>query len=157
LDESGGRIIGEACHFFDFFCFMTGSRPVSVSAQPVGVAVGTDTLSAQVAFADGSTAQLLYTAAGDHAFPKETWRVYAGGLVMDCENFQKLTTCSRRKRQSQSFTSKGHAEEMAAWSDFLSGKAEHPLPYADARQSMRLTFAALRAARENATLQLSTI
>lgn len=156
VEESGGRIIGEACHFFDFFCFLTGSHPVSVSAQPVGTGGGTDTLSAQVAFTDGSTAQLLYTAAGDHAFPKETWRVYAGGLVMDCENFQKLTTCRRRKRQSQSFTSKGHAEEMAAWSDFLSGKAAHPLPYTDARESMRLTFAALRAARENATLQLST-
>jgi len=51
-----------------------------------------DTLSAQVGFANGSTAQFLYTAAGDHAFPKEIGRVYAGGVVIVCGNFQKLTT-----------------------------------------------------------------
>jgi len=153
-EESGGRIIGEACHFFDFFCFLTGSQAVSVSAQPVGAGGFHDTLSAQVGFANGSTAQLLYTAAGDHAFPKETWRVYAGGIVLECENFQKLTTCQRRKRQQQSFTSKGHAEEMAHWRDFLAGKTAHPLPYAEARESMSLTFAALRAARENTTIHM---
>jgi predicted dehydrogenase len=156
-EESGGRIIGEACHFFDFFCCLINSRPVSVSAQPVGSGNAYDTLSAQVAFADGSTAQLLYTASGDEAFPKETWRVFGGGLVIDCENFLKLTTYHRRKRQNQSFTSKGHAEEMVAWRDFLIGNVAHPLPYAAARQSMGLTFAALRAARENTTLHLNTL
>jgi predicted dehydrogenase/threonine dehydrogenase-like Zn-dependent dehydrogenase len=153
-EESGGRIIGEACHFFDFCCCLIDSRPVSVSAQPVGLGCAQDTLSAQVAFADGSTAQLLYTASGDHAFPKESWRVFGGGVVIDCENFLKLTSYHRRKRQIRSFTSKGHAEEMAAWGDFLMRKTVHPLPYLEARQSMQLTFAALRAARENTTLHL---
>lgn len=153
-DESGGRIIGEACHFFDFFCHLIGSRPVSVSAQPVGGGSAADSLCAQVNFADGSSAQLLYTESGDDAFPKETWRVFCGSVVVECENFQKLTTFHRRKRQTQGFSSKGHAEEMGRWSEFLSGQAEHPLAYEEARQSMLLTFAARRAARDNTTIHL---
>jgi len=153
-EESGGRILGEACHFFDFFCHLIGSRPVSVSAQPAGGGSAADTLCAQVSFADGSSAQLLYTESGDDAFPKETWRVFCGNVVIECENFQKLTTFHRRKRQTQAFSSKGHAEEVGRWSEFLSAKAEHPLPYAEARQSMLLTFAARRAARANATIHL---
>lgn len=156
-EESGGRILGEACHFFDFCCHLIGSRPVSVSARPIGVGNGRDSLCAQVGFADGSTAQLIYTASGDHAFPKETWRVFCGSMVVECENFQKLTSYHRRKRQEHAFRSKGHAEEMRAWTAFLMGKGEHPLPYEDARQSMWLTFEALRAVRENEMVNLELL
>jgi len=45
---------------------------------------------------------------------------------------------------------------MAHWRDFLAGKAALPLPYAEARESMSLTFAALRAARENTTIHIRT-
>ncbi len=154
LDESGGRVLGEACHFFDLFCHLIPSPPVRVTAQPIGHRNNPDNLSAQVAFADGSTAQLLYTTAGDPAYPKETWRVFAAGLVLDCENFQRLDLFTGRKRRRQRFTSKGHAEEMAAWSDFLASKGPHPLPYAAARRSMALTFAAVRAARDNHPISL---
>lgn len=152
--ESGGRILGEACHFFDFFCHLIDSPPISVSAQTIGPDRSADSVMAQVAFADGSNAQLIYTAAGDHAFPKETWRVFANGLVTECENFQKLAIFKKRKRVNQSHASKGHAEEMAAWRDFLLGKAAHPMPYAASRQSMALTFAALQSIRERSTIHL---
>jgi hypothetical protein len=46
------------------------------------------------------------------------------------------------------FASKGHAEEMAAWLAFLKGGSPHALPYEQARQSMRLTFAVLESIRE---------
>jgi predicted dehydrogenase/threonine dehydrogenase-like Zn-dependent dehydrogenase/REP element-mobilizing transposase RayT len=152
--ESGGRILGEGCHFFDFFCHLIDSPAISVSAQAIGRSGLTDSVMAQVAFADGSNAQLIYTAGGDYAFPKETWRVFANGLVAECENFQKLTLFRKRKRETLSHRSKGHAEEMAAWRDFLGGKAPHPLPYAASHKSMLLTFAALRSIRENKSLAL---
>jgi threonine dehydrogenase-like Zn-dependent dehydrogenase/predicted dehydrogenase len=154
IDESGGRILGEACHFFDFFTYMIGSRPMTISALPIGNGNGADCLCAQVGFADGSMAQLLYTASGDHAFPKETWCVFCGNAVVECDNFQKLTIYHRRKKQEHRFSSKGHAEEMKAWREFLIGKVEHPLPYSESRKSMLLTFAALRAVRENKTIGL---
>lgn len=142
VEESGGRILGEACHFFDFSCFLLG-RPVKVLAQTLGRPVFPDSMTAQIEFEDGSTAQIIYSAEGDYAFPKESFRVFASGLVAECENFQKLTLFRNRKRSTQTFSSKGHAEEMQAWLSYLKAGSAHPMTYSDVHQSMNLTFAAL--------------
>jgi predicted dehydrogenase/threonine dehydrogenase-like Zn-dependent dehydrogenase len=151
--ESGGRVLGEACHFFDFACHVLG-RPVKVTAQTVGRPKVPDSVTAQIEFADGSSAQVIYSAEGDSAFPKESFRVFASGLVCECENFMKLSLFQRRKQTVKKFASKGHAEEMAAWLPFLKGGAAHPLPYEQARQSMRLTFAVLESIREGRSIEL---
>lgn len=153
LDESGGRVLGEACHFFDFACHLLG-QPVRVTAQTVGRHAFPDSVTAQIEFADGSAAQIIYSAEGDFAFPKETFRVFASGLVAECVNFQELALHRRRKRVVSKFSSKGHAEEMAAWTAFLKGSSPHPLPYAESRQSMALTFAALESLRESRSISL---
>lgn len=151
--ESGGRVLGEACHFFDFACHVLG-KPVKVTAQTVGRPKVPDSVTAQIEFADNSSAQVIYSAEGDSAFPKETFRVFASGLVIECENFMKLSFFLRRKQTVKKFTSKGHAEEMAAWLAFLKGGAAHPLPYEQAQQSMRLTFAVLESIREGRSIEL---
>jgi predicted dehydrogenase/NADPH:quinone reductase-like Zn-dependent oxidoreductase len=145
----GGRIIGEACHMVDFACFMLG-RPVRVSAQKTAA----DSVSAQVEFAEGSTFQLIYSAEGDSTFPKESIRVFANGLVAECENFMKLTVWKNRKAKITKHASKGHAEEMAAWLGFLKDGKPHPLPDGQSRESMRLTFAVVEAVRRSAVIDL---
>lgn len=153
IAESGGRVLGEACHFFDFACHVLG-RPVKVTAQTVGRPQAPDSITAQIEFADGSSAQVIYSAEGDSAFPKESFRVFAGGLVVECENFMTLSIFQQRKETVKKFTSKGHAEEMAAWLAFLKEGTAHPLPYEQARQSMRLTFAALDSIRKARSIPL---
>jgi hypothetical protein len=37
---------------------------------------------------------------------------------------------------------------MAAWAEFLRGRAAHPLPYEQSRASMLLTFAALESIQQ---------
>jgi predicted dehydrogenase len=158
LEESGGRVLGEACHFFDFACHLLG-KPERITAQTVWPTAGSrtfpDSVTAQIEFADGSCAQIIYTAEGDTAFPKETFRVFASGFVAECENFQKLTIYRGRKTTVKKFTSKGHAEEMEAWTKFLRAESEHPLSYADSRQSMEATFAVLESIREGRGVVLS--
>ncbi len=151
VEESGGRVLGEACHFFDYACCVLKAKPVRVMAQSLA---STDAMSAQVEFDDSSSAQIIYSAEGDSAFPKETCRVFASGLVAEVENFQRLRLYRNRKALVTKFSSKGHAEEMAAWLAFLKGEAVHPLPYAEARQSMALTFAALESMRERRAVAL---
>jgi predicted dehydrogenase/threonine dehydrogenase-like Zn-dependent dehydrogenase len=155
--ESGGRVLGEACHFFDLFCALLG-RPVRVAAQTAWPATGRlpfpDTVAAQVEFADGSAAQLIYSAEGDSTWPKEVATVFGAGFVAEIENFQKLTVHRGRKPARQTYHGKGHAEQMAAWAAFLRGEAAHPFPYAEARRSMALTFAALRAIREGRAVEV---
>jgi predicted dehydrogenase len=152
LAESGGRVLGEACHMLDFACFVLNAKPVTVTAQTVWPATGRnafpDSVTAQVAFSDGSSFQLIYSAEGDFAFPKETFRVFGSGVVVECENFMKLSIFQKRKQTVKKFSSKGHAEEMASWLAFLKGQASHPMPYEQVRQSTLLTFAVLESIRE---------
>ena len=159
LEESGGRVLGEACHMLDLACHLLEAKPVMVTAQSTWPARGRnafpDSVAAQVEFADGSTFQLIYSAEGDFAFPKETFRVFGSGLVAECENFMSLSLFRNRKRTVTKYSSKGHAEEMAAWLAFLRGGAAHPLPYEEARQSMALTFAVLQSIREGRGVSLT--
>ena len=157
FDESGGRVLGEACHFFDFACCLFG-KPLQVTAQTIwptqGRSAFPDSVTAQIEFANGSCAQIIYTAEGDSAFPKETFRVFASGFIAECENFQTLRIYRGRKVRVKKFTSKGHAEEMEVWTKFLRAEGEHPLCYTDIRQSMELTFSALDSIRENQAITL---
>ena len=50
-----------------------------------------DTLSLQMAFADGSIGSVHYFANGSKAFPKERFEVFAGGRILQLDNFKKLT------------------------------------------------------------------
>jgi len=158
INESGGRVIGESCHFLDYFCFLFGSKPVSVTAQKTWPTEGAiqvpDSISAQVEFADGSCGQLLYSAEGSANYPKERLTVYGAGIVADITNFQLLEINEGRKKTNFKYGSKGHSEQMGAWLDFLLGKENHPLPYFEARQSMQLTFSVLKSIRESRTVEL---
>ena len=150
--ESGGRVLGEACHFFDFFCFLFESRPVRVSAQTVWPAAGRlpfpDSVTAQVEFADGSCGQLVYSAEGDPTWPKEICTVFGAGFTAEIQNFKTLVVHRQRKRTVKELNGKGHAEQMAAWTAFLRGESPHPVPFEQARRSMLLTFAALEAIQQ---------
>jgi predicted dehydrogenase len=157
--ESGGRIVGEACHFLDYFCFLFESKPTRVFAQttwaPAGPTPFPDSIAAQVEFEDGSCGQLIYSAEGDWSYPKERCTIYASGVIVELENFQKLSIHSGRKKKDMAFSSKGHAEEMKAWLTYLQGQGPHPLPYDQSRQSMLLTFAVLESIQKGAAVSLS--
>jgi hypothetical protein len=44
---------------------------------------------------------------------------------------------------------------MQAWSEFLAGNAEHPLPYQESRESMLLTFAVLESIQRGSSVSLT--
>lgn len=90
----GGRIIGEACHFIDLMRYLAGSEIVSVQARRMGdhpgVAITEDKASITLGFADGSFGTIHYLANGAASFPKERVEVFAGGAVLQLDNFRKL-------------------------------------------------------------------
>lgn len=158
LEESGGRILGEACHFIDFACAVLGTTPIRVTAQttvpPRGAKAFPDSIAAQVEFSDGSCFQLIYTGEGHPSFPKEHFRLFGSGLVAESENFQTLRIHHRNRTQGSRFSSKGHAEEMQAWNQFLKGAAPHPLPYPEARTSTLATLALLESIQQRRPVDL---
>jgi predicted dehydrogenase len=90
----GGRIIGEACHFIDLMRFLADSEIVSVQARGMGetdgVAITEDKAAITLGFADGSFGTIHYLANGAASFPKERVEVFAGGGILQLDNFRKL-------------------------------------------------------------------
>ena len=161
LAESGGRVLGETCHFLDYMCFIFDSEPVQVSAQTTWPAAGKmahpDSVCAQVEFANGSCGQLDYSAQGDSAYPKESITLFASGMVVETFNFLEMQIYRGRKKTKKTFASKGHAEQMRAWLQFLRGQSEHPFPYEKSRTSMLLTFAVLESIQQGRAVRLDTL
>lgn len=90
----GGRIIGEGCHFIDLLRHLAGAEIVSHNAMALGahpaLAVRNDKVSILLGFADGSVGVVNYLANGHKAVPKERLEVFAGGRVLQMDNFLKL-------------------------------------------------------------------
>jgi predicted dehydrogenase len=90
----GGRIVGEACHLIDLMRFLAGSPVTSVQAQRMGdgagVAVAEDKATVVLGFADGSFGSVHYLANGAASFPKERIEAFAGGRVLQLDNFRRL-------------------------------------------------------------------
>lgn len=91
----GGRIIGEACHFVDLLRFLAGAPITAAQAVCIGtvpgMAVVEDKVSITLTFADGSLGTVLYLANGHKSFPKERLEVFAGGRILQLDNFRKMS------------------------------------------------------------------
>ena len=127
----GGRIIGEACHFFDFFAYLTDSVPVEADGLRVDPS-SPDDIQAIIRYANGSLCHLTYTTSGAKATSKERVEVFGGGRSGILDDFRslQLDTGSKRVLNSRSWFSqdKGHAAELSQFIEAL--RSGQPMPIA---------------------------
>jgi predicted dehydrogenase len=109
--EGGGRILGEACHMFDFASWLCG-EPQRVVAVALPGEVSTESASVTIQYADGSVATIHYSALGAESMPKERVEVLRGGLSWALDDFQALTSFRGDADTETMRTDKGHAELM---------------------------------------------
>src|SRR5262249_37674834 len=85
-------------------------------------------IAAVLRFADGSVANLVYTASGTTSYAKERLEVFCGGNVYVLDDFRRLTVRgSKRLDLANRSGGKGHAAELAELSPALKGRPELPL------------------------------
>jgi predicted dehydrogenase/threonine dehydrogenase-like Zn-dependent dehydrogenase len=113
----GGRLLGEACHMFDFANWLGGTpERVSAAALPSNDRVRTvESSTVTIEYANGSLATVHYSAVGSVSMPKERVEVMSGGRSWVLDDFRVLTSfsdSSARKEVSGRGTDKGHAELM---------------------------------------------
>jgi len=127
--SEGGRIIGEACHFFDFFAFLTDATPRTVYAAAPSIG-SPDDAAITVAYDDGSVCQLLYSSQGPASFSKERIEVFAGGKVGVLDDFRTLLlqpSVGKRKRRKLMKADKGHQAELRAFVDAVRNGSQMPI------------------------------
>jgi predicted dehydrogenase/threonine dehydrogenase-like Zn-dependent dehydrogenase len=139
----GGRILGEACHMFDFANWLCG-RPLRVlgTALPTPTDRSTvETSTVTIEYANGSVATVHYSGVGAGTMPKERIEVLCSGRSWVLDDFKSLTSYSSSNSRTQTLSlDKGHAALMKRVLDACCGDApfEPGLEAAYAAQSVAL-------------------
>jgi predicted dehydrogenase/threonine dehydrogenase-like Zn-dependent dehydrogenase len=145
-EEGGGRNRGEACHIYDLFTYITGSRVTAVQAHSIipqtGFYSAADNFVATMTFEDGSVATLTYTALGSRDYPKEQMEVFVEGKVLHLDDYRKLSvTGARTKGVSTSTMEKGQKEELKALARAIREGGEWPIPLWQQAQATEIALA----------------
>lgn len=141
-ESGGGRIIGEGCHFIDLLRFLAGS-PIT-SAVPARAGDASDRTSITLQFKDGSLGTVHYFGNGHKSFPKERLEVFAGGGVLQLDNFRKLTGYGwPRFQQLKTWKQdKGNVAAVHAFVQAIRDGNPPPIPFEELIEVAHFTFAA---------------
>ena len=141
-EVGGGRFVGEGCHFIDLLRHLAGAPIVSCD----GVAMDADprdSASIQLRFEDGSIGSIHYLANGHKGLSKERLEVFAGGRVLQLDNFRQMTghgwpgfSPMRLWRQD-----KGQTACAAATLDAVCRGGTWPIPLAELLEVAQTTLA----------------
>jgi len=144
--ESGGAVLGEACHFVDLMFWLLESEPTAVSAYslPTGKKepIGENNLVASFRFADGSVGNLTYCTVGSRSSAGERVEAFAQGVGVSVEDFKRLKTQTGLGRtRSKMFADKGYRVQLES---FLAAIRNDATPEVTARDGARATVGCLR-------------
>lgn len=143
--EGGGRNIGEGCHIYDLFTYLTGSKVTTIDAQAIKPTTGnyirSDNFVATMTFEDGSVATLTYTALGSKDYAKEQLQVFVDGKVIMLDDYKRLSvTGAKTKELETKISDKGQKEELEAFASAVRNGGEWPIPLWQQLQATRVSF-----------------
>ena len=160
LEEGGGRIVGELCHFVDWMQYVIGAPPVKVSAQALpgdGRYPAEDNVVVALSFADGSLGTIHYLANGDPREMKEYFELFCDGGVAVIEDFR--TGRLRRNGRTRSLgrrlwakQDKGHTAELQAFAAALRDGRASPVPLQEVVVGALATYKIREALRTGVSL-----
>ena len=133
--QGGGRNIGEACHIYDVFRFLTAAPVDSISAtaiDPRALAYKrNDNFCATIGYADGSVATLVYTALGPKSgMGKEHITVFCDGDAYVVDDFKRASRASDGSVFWQGGEAdKGHYEELSRFGDAIATGGDAPISF----------------------------
>ena len=142
----GGRVIGEACHMFDFVAFLLGSKIESIGCVGSDESPSAQDFSASLRLRDtkdvAHVAALTYFSVGSPDLAKERIEIHAGGGSLLLEDFTSLTChglAGRNRRLPRA--DKGHRAQMRYWIDAIRGR---PTPLLGPEEAWNAADVALR-------------
>jgi polar amino acid transport system substrate-binding protein len=143
---SGGRIVGELCHFIDYCRFLVGKKVVRISAEAAGPLAEKshppDNLQVLMKFADGSIATVSYLSAADPGPGKEEVTVTGEGRTAILNDFRQLECHHKGEIKSwKGKQDKGHEAELKCVLEKLKSGTAMPIPFDELCEVTELTFA----------------
>jgi len=144
INEGGGRIIGEVCHFVDLLNFITSSIPVKISAEMIETTEPnkSQNLIVMIKFKDNSIGTINYNAIGDTSYPRERIEVFGEDSTCIIDNFRRAEFV--RKNRSKKIVlfnrDMGHKNEINIFIDSVINGKQMPLEFREIICSTYTTF-----------------
>ena len=146
VEQGGGRIVGEVCHFVDLIQYLTGSVPVRVYAETLRSRryKPSDNVTITIRMADGGIGSITYLAGGDKRYPRERIEVFGGGAVGSIDNFKAATFVQGgRKKRTRNWLSvdRGYRGEISALMAAIRDGGSPPVTLEEYAYTTLATFA----------------
>jgi len=144
--KHGGRIIGEACHIFELFCFLTGAKPTNTSVNAINPTeksiLSNDNMSVQISFDDGSVCSLLYTALGNNTLAKERMELFFDGKSIVMDDYKQLHGYGlpRSFNEKTKQADKGHKNLLSRFMQAVQDGSSPPIPLERIFMATRLSI-----------------
>ena len=145
LEEGGGRIIGEVCHFIDLIAYLASGSVKSLNAIHIPTDGKTikaeDNVIITMAFNNGSIGVLTYTAIGGKEMEKERIEIFTKGCSMVINDFIELQTfnCNEKDIRLKE-VDKGHKALINELSKKLMSKESLIMPFETDIEMTKLTL-----------------
>ncbi|NVO02101.1 MAG: Gfo/Idh/MocA family oxidoreductase [Bacteroidetes bacterium] len=153
LEEGGGRVVGEVCHFIDLVCFLIESEVSNIQVAHIPInnvnIQSTDNLSILLTHEDGSVSNIIYVSQGGKNMPKERLEVFLDNSSMIIDDFNCLQMFNTKEKDIKlKQTDKGHYIEIEEFAKLINGKKSLIAPFEKDIKSTELTFAVLKIINE---------
>tara|TARA_Y100000768_G_scaffold389015_1_gene390303 strand:+ start:15402 stop:17516 length:2115 start_codon:yes stop_codon:yes gene_type:complete len=146
MEEGGGRIIGEGCHFIDLCSYLANSKVISVCANTLGLnpQENCDNVSIMLKFENGSNAVINYFSNGSKSYSKERVEVYSLGKTLVMDNWRTLKGYGYKNFSSLSNKQdKGHRRQFQLMAELLLKGGQALIPFDSIRNTTLASFAAV--------------
>jgi predicted dehydrogenase/threonine dehydrogenase-like Zn-dependent dehydrogenase len=162
LEQGGGRILGEVCHFVDSLAFVTDSEISEVHSAGYGdpqlPVQARDNVTVTLGFANGSIGSILYVADGSTRVPKERLEAFSGERTAILDDYRTLELFgpNRKDKRGRRTQDKGHRQEIAS---FLRGieRGEPPVPLAQIANVSLATLAVVESLRTGQSIRVAAL
>lgn len=144
LQQGGGRIVGELCHFIDLFVFLSGSPVREIVSVNMGSTTDSRTQNAAVMIKseNGSIGSLQYQASGHSSYPKERIEIHQMQKTAIIDNFRKTTFYGVKMNNLKTAQDKGQKNMLRQWLNMLQNGGDAPVSY---DEIINVSFATLAA------------
>lgn len=145
LEEGGGRIVGEVCHFVDLIAYLVGGNvktleAVNVPTDSINIK-SEDNLIITMSFDNGSIGVIIYTSVGGIEMEKERIEIFSNGSSLVVKDFIELQTFNCEEQGIKLKTSdKGHQALIKELSKKLKNRESLILPFETDIAMTRLTL-----------------
>jgi predicted dehydrogenase len=145
IDEGGGRIVGEVCHFVDLLKYLVAAPVRTVHASSVQsrdqTVTDRDSVSITLTYDDGSLANILYHAFGNADYPKEVLEIAVDNKTIVMNDFRRLEIFDKKRAKSKSAQNKGFDEEIKAFVEAVEKGGGSPISFNEIVETTLVTFA----------------